>query len=261
MLTGAYNSIFFKSGKKKVKNSTANGRYYGSLPIVKLGMNALNQNDGKTYHRQIGVSFHENNSFAYDNGYDSEMFDTRATDFYWKFPEDDKNYAIAGVQAFSQEIEVPLEIVIEHTTDISIMIDDVKNIDSNIYLIDKTTGISHEITEDNAHLSLEPGTYTDRFALAFEPSAALSVGTEIINQYTAIYVDNKNHHLIVTKDDGIDIKKVVLYNVLGETISTWKIDEHAASYELELKPGLPAGVYLSKISTNRGENNKKIIIE
>ncbi len=258
---GGTNSIFFKSGKKKEKNTTANERYYNSLPIVKLGMNALNQNDGKTYHRQIGVSFHENNSFAYDNGYDSEMFDTRATDFYWKFPEDDKNYVIAGVQAFSQEIEVPLEIVIEHTTDISIMIDDVKNIDSNIYLIDKTTGISHEITEDNAHLSLEPGTYTDRFALAFEPSAALSVGTEIINLSTNIYVDNKNHHLIVTKDDGIDIKKVVLYNVLGETISTWKIDEHAASYELELKPGLPAGVYLSKISTNRGENNKKIIIE
>ena len=87
------------------------------------------------------------------------------------------------MQAFSQDIQVPLEIVIEHTTDITIMIDEVRNIDSNIYIIDKTTGISHEITEDNAHLSLEPGTYTDRFALAFEPSAALSVGTEIINLY------------------------------------------------------------------------------
>jgi hypothetical protein len=65
----------------------------------------------------------------------------------------------------------------------------------------------------------------------------------------------------VTKDYGVDIKKVVLYNVIGETISTWKINEHADAYRLALKPGLPAGVYLSKTTTNKGINNKKIIIE
>ncbi len=40
-----------------------------------------------------------------------------------------------------------------------------------------------------------------------------------------------------------------------------KINEHADSYQLELQPGLPAGVYISKIITNKGTNNKKIIIE
>ena len=89
----------------------------------------------------------------------------------------------------------------------------------------------------------------------------LSVDTETINLYTNLYVDNENHHLIVTKDYDIDIKKIELYTILGKTISTWKIDEHAESYLLELQPGLPAGVYISKITTNKGINNKKIVIE
>ena len=80
------NSIFFKSGKKKERTQQLMAGYYSSLPIVKLGMNALNNNDGKTYHRQIGVSFQENNSFAYDNGYDSEMFDTREDRFLLEIP-------------------------------------------------------------------------------------------------------------------------------------------------------------------------------
>ena len=119
----------------------------------------------------------------------------------------------------------------------------------------------YEILEEKASISLEPGTYTNRFVLAFKPNNTLSTNDEIVNLYTNISVDNKNHHLIVTKDYGIDIKKVELYNVLGETISTWKINEHADSYQLALKPELPAGIYISKITTKRGENNKKIVIE
>jgi hypothetical protein len=189
------------------------------------------------------------------------MFDTAKTDFYWKFPNEQGNYTIIGVQAFSKDIELPLEITVENNTEISITLDEVKNIDSNIYIRDKVTGISYEILEENATLYLETGTYTDRFVLAFKPNAALSVDNEISIQYTSVYVDNGNHDLIVTKDDGIDIKKVELFNVLGETISTWNIDDHADSYQLALQPGLPAGVYISKITTNKGTNNKKIIIE
>ena len=165
------------------------------------------------------------------------------------------------MQAFSKDIELPLDLVVESTTEISRTLDEVKNIDSNIYIKDKVTGISYKILEENASFSLPSGTYTDRFVLAFKPNTVLSLDTEISTQYTNVYVDNKNHHLIVTKDYNIDIKKIELYTILGKTISTWKIDEHAESIQLELQPGLPAVVYISKITTNKGINNKKIIIE
>ena len=97
--------------------------------------------------------------------------------------------------------------------------------------------------------------------MAFKPNATLSIKNKLNNLYTNIYVDNKNHHLIVTKDHDIDIKKIELFNVLGELLNTWKIDGHADSYLLELKPRLPAGDYLTTITTNKGANNKKIIIK
>ena len=50
------------------------------------------------------------------------------------------------MQAFSKDIEVPLEDCYRKHYDISITLDEVKNIDSNIYIKDKVTGISHEIT-------------------------------------------------------------------------------------------------------------------
>jgi hypothetical protein len=116
-------------------------------------------------------------------------------------------------------------------------------------------------SEEKTSINSEPITYKDKFALPFKPDAALSLNNKPNNLYTNIYVDNKKHHLIVTKDYNIDIKEVQIFNALSELILTWKIHEDADSYLLELKPRLPAGAYLTKISTNKGINNKKIIIE
>jgi len=52
-----------------------------------------------------------------------------------------------------------------------------------------------------------------------------------------------------------------VYTILGKIISVWKIEENAESYKLPLKLTLPTGVYFSKITTNQGERNKKIIIQ
>ena len=127
--------------------------------------------------------------------------------------------------------------------------------------VNAVTGVSYDISEEKTSTNLKLVGYTDKFALAFKPNATLSIKNKLNNLYTNIYVDNKNHHLIVTKDHDIDIKKIELFNVLGELLNTWKIDGHADSYLLELKPRLPAGDYLTTITTNKGANNKKIIIK
>ena len=121
--------------------------------------------------------------------------------------------------------------------------------------------IFYDNSEEKTSINLERVTYTDKFALAFKSNATLSLGDKLNNLYTNIYVDNKNHHLIVTKDHNINIKKIEIFNDVGKLIYTWKIGEHADSYLLELKPRLPVGDYLTTITTNKGVNNKKIIIE
>ncbi|MEE9406872.1 MAG: hypothetical protein V3V28_02235 [Polaribacter sp.] len=57
--------------------------------------------EDNSIHRQLGISFNQNNSFAYDKGYDSEIYDLGLTDVYWKFSTDDLSYLIAGVQEIS----------------------------------------------------------------------------------------------------------------------------------------------------------------
>ena len=257
---GATTSVFLKSSQKEKTTPTKSS--FSSLPIIKLGMNFLDNNDGKYYHRQIGVSFNDKQSFDFDKGYDAEMFDTGKTDFYWKFPNQDKNYIITGVQAYNFDLEVPLEIIMGYTGDISITIDEIKNVKMNVKLTDKLTGISYEILNNKATLTLDAGIYTDRFVLDFKPSiVTLDVEDDIDNLNTNIYVDNKNHNLVISKNNEINIKNVELYNILGKRIGNWTIEVQKEAYQLEIKTQLTTGVYIVKLNTDKGETNKKIIIE
>jgi hypothetical protein len=243
-------SVFFKSSSKSKKT--------GGIPVLKLGIDFNEFND--VYHRQIAVSFNSFNSFDYEKGYDAEIFDLGATDMYWKFPEDDRKYVIAGVQSISSDLEIPLEIIIADSGSVSIMIDESKNLNHTVYLLDKVTGLSYELEKDKATLSLETGTYTDRFVLSFQPIEVLST-EEITSQLTNMFIDNQSREVVVTKTGDISVEKVALYNLLGKQIESWNIDEQKESYRLKVNRKLPMGVYIIKLNSKEGEYNKKVIIE
>ena len=99
-ITEGNGSVFFRGELTNRNNQNSNTEY--KLPIVKLGMDFIN-NEGTSIHRQIGISFNPNNSFAFDKGYDSEIYDIGVTDFYWKLPNDDLKYVIVGVQDISPD--------------------------------------------------------------------------------------------------------------------------------------------------------------
>ncbi|MFK8060799.1 MAG: T9SS type A sorting domain-containing protein, partial [Polaribacter sp.] len=251
-------AVFFKSSGKSNPNSIKN------LPVIKLGMNFNNtENDNNLFHRQIGISFSQYTSFSYDKGYDAEIYDIGSTDFYWKFPEDDKNYVISGVQAISNDLEVPLEITMGYSGNITIKVDEMKNVNNNVYITDKVTGVSYEIVNGNANLSLDQGVYSDRFVLAFKPSTALSLddNDSLANRYTNIYADNTDKTLVISKNEEVIINDVELYSILGKKVGLWKTKEQKQSYKLKIKKQLPTGVYIVKINTDKGEINKKIIVE
>ncbi|AUC22482.1 hypothetical protein BTO15_10455, partial [Polaribacter sejongensis] len=183
-------SVFFKTSQKSSKTtSTAN-----LLPIIKLGFEYKNTEETLLHH-QIAVSFQETNSFDFDKGYDSKVYGTANTDIYWKFPNDDNNYVIAGVQGISNELEVPLELVMDYSGQVNLMVDEIQNISRDIYITDKLTGTSYDVKNEKITLTLEKGVYTDRFVLNFIENAALSVDDEILSTSTNIYADNENHNI------------------------------------------------------------------
>jgi len=198
---GAGQSVFLKSDAKTAAKSTRNN--FTDLPVIKLGMSFKDTFDNNDYHRQIAISFSPFQSFAYDKGYDAEMFDIGATDFYWKFPELDNKFIITGVGTIENSLEVPLEIVMGYSGGVSIMIDEMKNVDQQVYINDKVTGVSYELIGGVANLNLEQGTYTDRFVLAFTPNEVLATDG-ILNAFTNMYLDNLNRNVVVNKTQDID---------------------------------------------------------
>ena len=241
-------SVFFKSSSKSgSKNSL-------SLPIIKLGMDFKDTDDGNNYYRQIAVSFSNYTSFDYDKGYDALMYDVGSTDIYWKFLNNEDKYVIAGVQAISNNLEVPLEITMGNSGNVTIKADEIKNVNENVYITDKVTGISYDLINNKATITLDKRTYTDRFVLSFAESTALSLEDEVLLKYVNIFADNTNHNLMISKNEE-------LYNILGEKVGLWNIKVQKSTYQLKIKEQLSTGVYIVKMNSNKGKINKKLVIE
>ncbi|WP_343328850.1 cadherin-like domain-containing protein [Polaribacter staleyi] len=253
---GIGNSVFFRSDKKTSEKTAAS-----TLPILKLGMNYATA-VGSTFHRQIGISFNPKNSFSYEKGSDSQLYDINPTDFYWKFPNDTQSYVITGVQEISDALEVPLEIVVSKNSIISINIDEINNINQKVYIKDKFTGKTQQINNTSATYQLKEGTYSDRFVLAFVAADnTLSLENELLAKQTSVYADNKNHNIVISKNQEIHINKVTLFDLLGKEVTLWSIKEQKEVYQLEIKKQIPTDIYIVKINTDKGIINKKIVIE
>ncbi|MCL7765514.1 hypothetical protein MPF19_19020, partial [Polaribacter sp. Z014] len=181
-VTEGAKSVFFKSSKKTSTSKTSSNL----LPLIKLGFEYKNEKD-LFIHHQIGISFLESNSFAFDKGYDSEIYEAGKTDMYWKFPNTNKKYVIAGVQEISDNLEVPLEITMGSSGTIDVMADEIKNVSNTLFITDKLTGTSYHITDGKITLTLEKGTYTDRFVLAFKEATVLGLDEDTLTADTNIY--------------------------------------------------------------------------
>ena len=248
-------STFFKSNIKHKKKADARK----VLPILKLGMNYTG-NEGIKLHRQIGISFKVNNSFKYDSGYDSYTFDLSSTDFYWKFSENDEKYAITGVQTITEDLEVPLEIIVATDDTISIEIDELNFDYTELYILDKLENKYYNIKEGKAEIALIKGEYKDRFFLTFKESVVLSTEDNIILNNVSLYYDKNSKEINVNLKDNLEIESVRLYSILGQEIKTWEfISDKINDKKLKVN-NLSTAVYLIKIKTNRGDVSKKILI-
>ncbi|WP_299064586.1 MBG domain-containing protein [uncultured Polaribacter sp.] len=246
-------SVFLKS--EEISSPT--------LPIIKLGINYTTIGN-KEMHRQIGVSFNPNNTFEFENGYDSELFDLSSSDMYWKFPNDDGKYSIAGVGEISNELQIPLEITLEKNGQISIEIDEWNINDQDVYLFDKLKNEFYLLNNQKAILNLEKGVHSNQFFITFTKKLkqVLSVEEDIASDSNlAIYLNNSTKEININPSNNISVLKVELYSILGQKVNFWNIKDNKTD-DLKLSVNsISKGVYITKVTTNRGIISKKIIIQ
>ncbi|WP_439127437.1 proprotein convertase P-domain-containing protein [Polaribacter sp.] len=250
---GTY-STFFKSNKKHKLEEKARKK----LPIIKLGMNYLGDNS-KELHRQIGISFKPNNSFDYDTGYDSYLFDLSATDFYWKFPNINQKFAIAGIQDLSEDLEVPLEIIVDKDGEINIEIDEISFTKENVYIFDKLENKYYSLINNSATINLLKGKHSNRFFITFKEAKSLSVDDIIFKDLTIFYA-KESKEINIKLENNLEINNTKLYTIMGQEVQKWEFNKNTSNSEKLKVNNLSTGVYVVKIKTNRGDVSRKILI-
>ncbi|MFD2568419.1 T9SS type A sorting domain-containing protein, partial [Pseudotenacibaculum haliotis] len=259
--TASTNNIFFRNTPE-------------NLPNFKLGMDYIDNgirfdpNTGDlvatpnfenfAVHRQLGINFKQGNDFTYQSGFDSRTFDLQPTDMFWDFEEIEENLIIAGVGALSAELQIPLGIQIQSDDPIAIMIDEVENMDGyNIYLGDLVTGLLYNL-EDPVQLDLSKGTYTDRFVLLFG-GTALSNDENPLLQGFHVFMNNRTDQIIIRNNNNSVIKKVELFNILGQPVHVWKDLDQGTEHQLDVYA--PTAIYIVKVTTDKGEITRKIAVD
>lgn len=251
-ITEGAQSVFFRNNQKEQTENL--------LPIIKLGMNYVKVDEELSMHRQIGISFNANNSFNYDRGYDSYKFDLGTTDVYWKFPEDENKYAIAGVGNILDDLEIPLAILIDHDGDLNFTIDEWQNINRDVYITDKMLGISYKVNGEEATISLTNGEYFNRFYLTFNGETLSNNDLLQVNNLT-VFSARDNQQIVVKNRGDVTISTIELYNILGQKVKSWSV-ENLLQKELILnyKNSLKDAVHILSIETDKGIVSKKIVL-
>ncbi|TDE03138.1 T9SS type A sorting domain-containing protein [Flavobacterium hiemivividum] len=105
------------------------------------------------------------------------------------------------------------------------------------------------------------GKYNNRYILRFTgKTLSLSEETKIENSINIFYSENNETLVITNYILNLLVDEVALFNILGQTVSNWEIENKNQTQIVLPVKKLSTGIYVVKIKTTNGELSKKIII-
>ncbi|KAB1154461.1 beta strand repeat-containing protein [Flavobacterium luteum] len=179
------------------------------------------------------------------------------------------NYVIQGrALPFDENDTVLLGFKAKTAGEYSIAIDRLIGIFSDvqdIFLKDNLTNSVHNLKLSPYTFTAEIGSFNSRFALVYknETAPSLSVNNFDLERTIAITFTN-NDNMIRVKNSSLHtvVESVTLYNLLGQSISTWDVSNENQSVLIQvLVRDLNTGTYVVRIKTSEGVLSKKIIVK
>jgi len=211
-------------------------------------------------YRQILVGVDESATSSFDIGYDAPMIDLNTDDLYWNIS--DAKFNIQAVANFNSEQIIPIGIKTSVEGLSTIKIAGLENISESteIYIHDSETGIDYNIRNSDFNISLPIGEYNDRFSLRFS-GQALGVNNPSVND-PIIYFTNVDSSLNIKNTNlNLNLKSVTLFNLLGQQISTYSL-ENSNQQDVKIPiMNIASGTYIVKITTDTNKNFSQKIIK
>ena len=134
-----------------------------------------------------------------------------------------------------------------------------ENINKTIYLFDKVEGTYSDFATP-IELTLPRGTYSDRFFITFQQTALDVKDNVLTSNQLSVFSDTTTNELVIKNNNNLDIQKVAIYTILGQEIKSWKNLEKLSENRLKIN-NLSSAIYIVKITTDKGNLNKKIYLK
>ena len=231
---------------------------------IRLGYNTTNK-----YHRQVLLAFMENRATSeIDYGYDAESLDELPNDMY--FLNGENQLVIQGEGYFNENASFPIGVKTDVAGKVSFTIDAIENFDGqqNVYIYDDETKTYNEIQKNDFEVNMPAGENNTRFSLRFKDKSSTTdkiiLGLEennINNDIKIAHIQNSNTLKIINNSVETSVEKVTLFNINGQSIANWKIEnQNQQNIQIPINT-ISSGVYVAKLKTTTGELSKKIIIK
>jgi len=225
---------------------------------VRLGFNSYDN-----HHRQLLIGFMNDLATAeYDDGYDARSIEIQNDDMYFINGENKLN--IQGESYFNSNNSYPLGVTVSSPGDVSFVVDEVENLPENqeIYFYDTLNQTYANIKNEPFTINLPFGNHDNRFELRFYNPTALGINqNDILN---GIAISNTlTTNIITVKNVTLDttIKSLNIYNLIGQNVYQTIIKtQNQAALEFPVT-NLNTGAYIVKLTTDKGDLTKKIIIQ
>lgn len=215
--------------------------------------------DPEEFHRQLLLGFLPNTSANenYNPGYDASLYGLREDDLFFIIDDNEfSRYGIQGVGDFHEEMEFDLGLIINELGTHTIMLDSVENFAGTVFLRDYNTNTEIDLTQSNYEFSLPAGNYNNRYTIAFKPLNTLNTKTNSIDGVNIFY--DGLEAIIIKNTENINIKKVKVYNMLGQQVIA-KENDLGTQENIIIPFKQKNGVYIVKLMTQNGTKSTKIL--
>ena len=199
----------------------------------------------------------------FDKGYDALNIDEQANDMY--FVLDDKKLAIQGVGAFDAKNVYSIGIGVDNPGEIRFILDKDENLEATIpvYIYDKTKDTLYNLKNQEAKIHIEEvGIYNDRFSLRFSDKKHGKEHREKEHKKIKLIYDSSTKSIVIKNEsDNLKLEKLVLYNLFGRKLETYKLNMHGSGEtSIQLSKRYRRGVYVVHLHTSEGIVVKKLVI-
>lgn len=259
----AANSEFFRSnGQQTSTNNPTNTQYdeHGNFIVPDAYKRfRLLVSFNELYSRELLANFHDSATLGFDYGLEAKRPSEVESDAYWT--QNDEAFVIQA-NAFDTALRIPVVIEVSDQQPLSFGIYDIQNFDNDqgIYIYDAEYDLYLNLRDQNYHINIEPGNYTDRFEVVFTPNQALDIDEVDFTNLT-INQNNNLQQLSIINPNGLDIKSIDVYDVAGKRLLQ---SQHATvlnRYELSTA-NLSEGVYIVNVTSNTNTvKSQKIIVK